>query len=77
MNIEQDLITKITNELARSGSTIEAETSLAGLVDSTAMMELVVWIGETYGIEVEIDEITPENFGSVKLLSGYIRGKKG
>lgn len=77
MNIEQDLITKITNELARSGSTIEVETSLAGLVDSTAMMELVVWIGETYGIEVEIDEITPENFGSVKLLSGYIRGKKG
>lgn len=77
MNIEQDLITKITNELARSGSSIEVETSLAGLVDSTAMMELVVWIGETYGIEVEIDEITPENFGSVKLLSGYIRGKKG
>ena len=77
MSIENDLITKITSELARTGSTIEAETSLAGLVDSTAMMELVVWIGEKYGIDVEIDEITPEHFGSVKKLTEYIEKKKG
>ncbi|MFO0722499.1 MAG: acyl carrier protein [Myxococcota bacterium] len=76
MNIEQELIGKITSELARAGSTIEVETNLAGIVDSTAMMELVVWIGDKFGIEVEIDDITPDNFGSVRKLADYVKKKK-
>lgn len=76
MNIEQELIAKITAELARAGSTIEPETNLAGIVDSTAMMELVVWIGDKFAIEVEIDDITPDNFGSVKVLTAYIEKRK-
>ena len=76
MNIEQELIAKITAELARAGSTIEPETNLAGIMDSTAMMELVVWIGDKFAIEVEIDDITPDNFGSVRKLSDYVKKKK-
>ena len=37
------------------------------------MMELVVWISDNYGFDVEIDDITPEHFGSIKSLSTYIR----
>ena len=62
----------ITKELAPGNPDIDAEASLAGVVDSTAVMELVVWIEGKYGFDVEIDDITPDNFGSVKALTSYI-----
>ena len=39
-------------------------------------MELVVWIEGKYGFDVEIDDITPEHFGSVKALTAYIEKNK-
>ena len=39
-------------------------------------MELVVWIEGQYGFDVEIDDITPDNFGSVKALTAYIEKNK-
>lgn len=76
MTIEQELKEYITKSLARSGSELEEDTNLAGAVDSTAMMELVVWIADKYGFDVEIDDITPDNFGTIKKLGDYIRKHK-
>ena len=76
MSIEQQLLEYITKELAPGNPDIDAEASLAGVVDSTAVMELVVWIEGKYGFDVEIDDITPENFGTVKALSAYIEKNK-
>lgn len=76
MTIEQELLTYITKELAPGNPDIDAEASLAGVVDSTAVMELVVWIEGKYGFDVEIDDITQENFGSVKALTAYIEKNK-
>jgi acyl carrier protein len=72
MSIERELLEYITKELAPGNPDIDAEASLAGVVDSTAVMELVVWIEGKYGFDVEIDDITPDNFGSVKALTSYI-----
>lgn len=76
MSIEQELLDYITKELAPGNPDINAEASLAGVVDSTAVMELVVWIEGKYSFDVEIDDITPENFGTVKALVSYIEKNK-
>jgi acyl carrier protein len=76
MSIEQELLEYITKELAPGNPDIDAEASLAGVVDSTAVMELVVWIEGKYGFDVEIDDITPDHFGSVKALTSYIEKHK-
>jgi acyl carrier protein len=73
VNIEQDLLGYITKQLARPDTKLEVETNLVGVVDSTAVMELVVYIADHYGFDVEIDAITPDNFGSVRKLADYIR----
>ncbi len=73
MNIEQELLAYITKQLARPDSKIEPETSLVGVIDSTAVMELVVYIADHYGFDVEIDAITPDNFGSVRKLADYVK----
>ena len=46
-----------------------------GIVDSTGVLELVMFVEETFGITVEDEEIVPENFDSVGQLAAYIRSK--
>jgi acyl carrier protein len=53
--------------------TLELDTDLVGIIDSTGVLELAVWIENTFGYSVEIDEITPDDFGSVRALAAWIR----
>ena len=46
-----------------------------GIVDSTGVLELVMFVEETFKLTVEDDEIVPENFDSVAQLAAYIRRK--
>ena len=42
------------------------------IIDSTGILELVVWVEETYGFKVPDEDLLPENFDTVKFLGGYI-----
>jgi acyl carrier protein len=77
-SIEETLKTFIGKELA-SGQKLDLglDTNLVGLVDSTGVMELTVWIENTFGFSVEIDDITPENFGTIRSLADWIRKNNG
>ena len=46
-----------------------------GIVDSTGVLELVMFVEETFDIVVEDEEIVPENFDSVAQLAGYVQRK--
>ena len=48
-----------------------------GIVDSTGVLELVMFVEETFDITVEDEEIVPENFDSVSCLAAYVRRKAG
>ena len=76
MNIEDTVLKYIGDELA-AGRKVEADTNLVGLIDSTAIMELVVWLESTFGFGVEIDAITPENFGSSRLIAEFVKKNIG
>lgn len=45
------------------------------IVDSTGVLELVLFVEETFGVTVVDEEITPENYDSVSRLAAYIRRK--
>ena len=45
----------------------------AGIVDSLGVMELVTFMDRKYQINVPPEDISPENFDSVKRLAAYIR----
>ena len=72
MSVEQEIINYIAGELAGSETELGPDTNLVDVVDSTAVTELVVWIEGKYGFDVEIDDITPERFGSVRKIVQYI-----
>jgi acyl carrier protein len=74
MTIEEELTKYIAKELAAGPKVeLELDTNLVGVVDSTGVMELTVWVENTFGFSVEIDDITPENFGTIRRLGEWIR----
>jgi acyl carrier protein len=49
---------------------------LDGLVDSTAMLRLVLFLEERFGIHVEDEELVPENFETVRKLAEFVERKQ-
>ena len=46
-----------------------------GIIDSTAILELVLFLEETYNITVEDNELTPDNLDSIVNVTNYLRRK--
>ncbi|BBA35950.1 uncharacterized protein sS8_4019 [Methylocaldum marinum] len=46
-----------------------------GVLDSLAIMKLISHLEKTYGVEIDIGEVVPENFGSVANLADYVAQK--
>ena len=47
-----------------------------GIIDSTGVLELVQFLEEKYGIQVEDADLTPDNLDSLDNLVGYLNRKK-
>jgi acyl carrier protein len=48
-----------------------------GVVDSTGVLELVLFVEEAFGIEVDDDDVIPANFDSVAALAAYVARQGG
>jgi len=46
-----------------------------GIIDSMGVMELATFVNTEFGIQVDPQDVTPENFDSINKLAGYIRRK--
>jgi len=46
-----------------------------GIIDSTGVLELVAFVEQTFGFDVEDEELVPDNFDSVDKLEAYIQRK--
>lgn len=55
----------------------EASFLQEGIVDSTGVLELIMFVEERFAISVQDDEVLPENFDSVSTLACYVRRKMG
>jgi acyl carrier protein len=51
------------------------EPLLGNVVDSSGVVELVIFLQERFEITVEDDEVTTENLGSIKNATAFVQGK--
>lgn len=47
-----------------------------GIIDSTGVLEIMLFIEETFDIKVEDDEMLPENLDSIDNLVAFIQRKQ-
>jgi acyl carrier protein len=54
----------------------EASLLQQGVVDSTGILEVILFLEETFDIRVEDSEITPQNMDSVSRIAAFVISKR-
>lgn len=69
----------LANELGEDASDIEDDDIIpaTGLLDSAAILALVVWFEETYDFPLQQDEINIDNLGSINAMADFLLSRKG
>lgn len=58
-------------------STLTDDTSLerAHVVDSAGVLEIMLFIEEKFGFEVDTEDALPENFDTIRNIAAYVERK--
>lgn len=72
--VEQQIRAFITENFFVEDGDLRGEVSLtrSGIIDSTGVMEILLFLEERFGIKVPDDEITPENLDTLDNLVRYV-----
>jgi len=54
----------------------DASLERGHVVDSARVLEIILFIEETYGFTVDNDDATPDNFDSVNGIVAYVEKKR-
>ena len=67
----------IENFLFGNANGLKDDTSFLeeGIIDSTGVLELVTFLEENFEIQVEDEELIPENLDSIDNVTGYLERK--
>lgn len=66
-----------TNFLVQDPASLREDTSLLAesIVDSTGMLEVIVFLEADFGLQVPDTDVTPENFETIGRIAAYIERK--
>jgi acyl carrier protein len=48
-----------------------------GIVDSMGMMELITFLEDRFGVQPGDEEITEQNFATLRRIATFVAGKRG
>jgi acyl carrier protein len=67
----------VTNFLFGDGGSLQDDTSFlsSAIVDSTGILELILFLESTYDVKVQPEEMVPENFDSVNRVARFLTQK--
>lgn len=79
MNIATKIEKFIVDELliGDNRASLDHDLSLIteGILDSLALLRVVMFVEEQFGIQIEDGEVTPENFQSINVIKDYVGSK--
>ena len=68
--LENFLFTDDQSELNNEDSFMDQ-----GIIDSTAILELIFFMEEEFSVKVETEEMTPDNLDSINKVTRFIESK--
>jgi methoxymalonate biosynthesis acyl carrier protein len=75
MRIANEVQAYIRSQLATDISNIDLDNNLwsEGYLDSTAILELVLWLESTFDVTIENEDLTPENFATIRNIQEFMQ----
>jgi acyl carrier protein len=76
-NLQDRIREFIESDFVFDDTSVAPDASLldSGLVDSTGILEVVLFLEEAFEISVQDEEVLPENFDSIERLAKYVERK--
>ncbi len=67
----------VENFLFGDGESLKEDTSFLekSIIDSTGILELVMFLEETYNMKIEDDELIPENLDNLQNIARFVERK--
>ncbi len=78
MNYEQKIKEFISEKfLFGENNRLTNEISLydSGIIDSTGMLEIIVFLEETFNIKIKDEELIPENLENINYIINFLKCK--
>ena len=78
MGIKEQIRTFVTsNFYVADPASLSDQASLLdmGIIDSTGVLEVILFIEETFGVKVEDNEMLPDNLDSIERIANYVKRK--
>jgi acyl carrier protein len=80
--VKQAILAKIydlARDLGNTAGGIEFSDSIpeSGILDSAGLIELIIWYETSYGLSINQEEITAENFGTIDAMAAYFQRSRG
>ena len=73
--LSQFITTEILKQLERTIQPDEALIS-SGLIDSFSLMDLALFVEDTYGVRIEDTELNADTFDSLQALADLIQSRQ-
>lgn len=74
-NLERFVATQILKQPNRTIATEEPLIS-SGLIDSFSLMDLALYVEDTFGVRIEDTELNADTFDTLKQLSALIEARR-
>jgi len=67
----------VENFLFGDGANLKDNSSFleSGIIDSTGILELIMFLEEKYGVQIEDEELVPENMDSLQNVTMFLERK--
>jgi acyl carrier protein len=67
----------ISNFLFGEAGSLRDDTSFldSGIIDSTGMLEMIMFLENTCGVKIEPEEMVPENLDSINRVVQFVKRK--
>jgi len=74
----KDKIVELAARIGGDGGALDEDELIpaTGLLDSGALLELMVWYEDYFDIAVKQEDITIDNFGTLSLMADYVLSRK-
>lgn len=71
-------IVELAQQLGKDASKLrfDEEIPSTGMLDSAAIMELILWLEGAYDITIAQDDLTLANFGTIDSMAEYLERAK-
>jgi D-alanine--poly(phosphoribitol) ligase subunit 2 len=70
-------IIELAKELGNDARRLGDDDSIpgSGMLDSAGLLALIVWCEAEYGITLELDDLSLDNFGTIHLILDYLAAR--